>query len=240
MTRFFLASLGAILLLTGGCGEPGGRNSSLNRFTISLAVYKQDDRQQQSQQLQQRTSQALHREDVWIETIPSGLSVNIGHYPTQAKANRDLAKIKEVYSSLQPGLYQFFFTKEVPEPSPPAPPEWDIANSNCFYSLEIATYYNVPESKYFNRKKDAIQAVKTLRESGSPAYYYHGYHESRVLIGCISANAALPFVEVLRQKHPWHYENSYNVYHITKDSKNAKVRVQNKSFIVRITDIIED
>lgn len=240
MTKYFLASLGAILFLTGGCGDFVKPGLFHNRFTISLAIYKQENRQQQSQQLLQRVSQVLNRTDVWIETIPDGLSVNLGHYPTLKKAKRDLPKVKEIYSTLQPGVYQFFFTKEVPKPAPPAPPEWDIANSNCFYSLEIATYYNVPESNYFNRKKDAVEAVKALRKNRSPAYYYHGYHESRVLIGCISENTALPFVEILRQKHPWHYENSYNVYHVTQDSKNAKVRIQKKSFIVRIANIMED
>ena len=258
MTRYYVVFFAAIILLLNGCGESVVRESHTGggfysvfenpaavsrnpdeRFTISLAIYEQEDQRQQAQQLQRRAARALNRDDVWIETIPDGVSVNLGHYKTLAKAKRDLPKIKVVYATIQPGDYQFFYAKEVPEPDPPAPQEWDISSSNCFYSLQIATYYDVPESNYFSRKHDAVQAVKNLRQAGEPAYYYHGYFESLVLIGCIPENVALPIVELFRQKHPWHYENSYRVYHVTQNQNQEKVRVQDKSHIVTIADIVE-
>jgi hypothetical protein len=246
MTRFFLVSFVVIAFLVGGCDQNysmSGRQSrskaAHKRFSLSLAVYQSEERYQLAQQLQQRVQRLLNRSDVWIETMPKGLSVNIGHYKTLEKAKRALPNIHGAYAGLQPGSYQFLYAKEVPAADPEIPADWNITYSRCDYSLQIAIYYNVAENNYFSRKQDAVDAVKELRDSGSPAYVYHGYHDSLVLIGCIGANAAAPFIAFLRKQYPWHYENSYRVYQVTKDSQNNKVRLQSKSFIVKLEEIIE-
>lgn len=257
MRNIFLIILGFILFLT-GCGEPTGQTTyhsggiydafgeqgstaafAKGRFTISLAIYEQMDQEQQANQLLSRARQLLNNDEVWIETFPKGLSVNYGHFATMDKAKRHLPKIKSIYATLQPGNYQFFYAKEIPEPDPDAPSEWNIVNTDCYYSLKIAAYYNVPESNYYNRKQDAVQAVKNLRQEGTSAYYYHGYYESLVLIGCMYQNVPTPIVEILRKKFPWHYENSYRVYNIKEDSQHQKHRLQKKSYLVAIDDILE-
>jgi hypothetical protein len=61
---------------------------------------------------------------------------------------------------------------------PAAPPEWNLANSKGYWSLQIGVYKDSPL-----RKQAAVDAVRIARESGIEAYYYHGQSASSVCIG---------------------------------------------------------
>lgn len=67
---------------------------------------------------------------------------------------------------------------------PAAPPEWNLANVDGDYSLQVGVYKDSP-----TRKEAAVEAVRAARALGYEAYYYHGQTSSSVCIGVWPASA---------------------------------------------------
>ena len=211
----WIFSVGIVLLILGCVGssneEYGNQGAGMTRslggrYTITLATYRQVKKAEQAQQLQQRAKKLLGNDDVWIEEFQGALLVNTGHYGTENQAKRDLEHIRKIYRTLEAGLYQFFYVNTIPQPDLEAPATWDIQNSQCEFSLEVGIYYNASNAGYYDRKQDAIRAVKQLRETGETAYFVHGNIESGVFVGCFLENDIAEF-QRLKKKYPYHYEN---------------------------------
>ena len=207
-SRSYAANLSDSPFSKSTAGSVSGKKGN---FTILLASFTIDDRIAHAQMLQQRAKRALNTEDVWFTSGRNRIDVNYGYFKTQKQAIGQKKRVKKIYGSLGVGPYQFYYIKEIPKPDPPAPTEWNILNNRCAYTLQVGTYYNVPELNYFGRKADAVQAVEAYRENNDPAYYYHGEHESYVLIGCIGAAPSGPVLQVLQKKYPFDYENGIKV-----------------------------
>ena len=172
--------LAAVLFISSGCNGggaidntdygtgPGGPSPSAaakkGRFTIVLAQFVEYDREQKAQRLQGRAKQLLNSDDVWFEFDQLRLSVNYGHFQKHKDALKELQRTRKLYPQLGlgPKNLQFCYLKEIPQPDPPAPEDWHIFNSGCAYTLEMAVFFNVPDKNYFNRKTDAVEAVKLL------------------------------------------------------------------------------
>jgi hypothetical protein len=75
---------------------------------------------------------------------------------------------------------------ELAAPDPEAPPQWDLRNAppGSVWSLQVAAYEGHPD-----RKKYAVDAVKAFRDSGVPAFFFHGDSVSSVCIGAWPAQA---------------------------------------------------
>ena len=214
-----------------------------------LAQYNQVDKVQTAQALQQRAGKLLNSKDVWLEYDQGGISVNYGHFDRNtpnSQARQELKRVVGVYESMQAGDYQFCYIKEIVPPDPPAPVEWNLLESGCIFSLEIATYYDVPEKGYFNRKADAVQAVRNLRDQGEEAYFVHGRFESRIYVSCLPATAVQlqevgnqrqvvlsPLVELLRRKYQFH-ENGSKIYDIILDRNNKKIRKARRGVVMKV------
>ena len=223
------------------------------RYTILLAQYNQADNIEQAQSLQERAREQLQSEDIWLEHDGQSLAVNYGHFTSHPKAKKQLKRAKELYSGLQTGPLQFSYIKQLPQPDPPAPPNWNLLNSRCYYTLEIATYFDVPEKKYFNRKTDAVKTVRKLREEGANSFFVHGRFESHVYVACLPDTAVQqvwsqgrltpvlsPMVELLRKKYPLHYENSAKVFDIIRGSSGGEIRQPRPSVIVAVNQLREN
>lgn len=251
-------SLAYLATMLTGCGGPTGShfqsrtqaNIKKTRFTIELASYNQFDRIQLAQQLQQRAKTSLPGDDIWLDHNEQGLSVNYGHFQNHDKARRQLQLVKKYYKKLNAGQYQFCYIKIIAQPDPPAPPEWNLLYNNCHYSLEIGLYYDVPEKKYYNRKADAVQAVKNLRHDVKNAFFLHGRFQSRVYVGCFPASikqqtyqhgklvtTLSPFVELLIKKYPYRYENGGKIFDIIHGPNNKKIRAPRRPTLVEIDTI---
>ena len=234
----------------GHSGQTG--NQSKPRLTILLAQYVQPDRIQLAQMLQQRAKTLLNTDDIWLQNDIGGLAVNYGHFYSDKEAKKYLAKVKQLYKQLQPGPWQFCFIKEIPPPDPIAPDEWNLLNSNCDFSLEIGTYFDVLENNYFDRKTDALKAVTNLRQSGEIAFLIHGQSDSRIYIECFRANDVKqiwkngqleillsPHAKGIQNKCPFYYEHGAKIYGIRYDKQGKKIRIPRKSKFVDVQKLRE-
>lgn len=226
-------------------GDRGGKGKG--QLTILLAQYNQPGKMQLASELQSRARKVLGSDDVWLQNSELGLAVNYGHFETDSQAKKELAGVKKIYGQLEPGPWQFCYIMEIPEPDPPAPEQWNLLKSNCAHSLEIGTYYDVPEKNYYNRKADAVKAVTNLRQDGEAAFFVHGRFHSRVYVGCLSSvdfgkqwengvqkTTLSPSAQELRSKYPFYHENGYKIYDISYDDDGNKVRAQRKSRFIKL------
>ena len=263
------ACFAALCILQTGCG-PGpdpdrptgagldrlGSSADLRgRFTIVLAQYSGPDRIERARLLQARAVRILDRDDIWLYDEQDVLSVNYGHFKTNSpngKAQRQYAQVRKLYPQLNSGQFQCFIAP-IPQPDPAAPLDWALLNSNCAYTLEIAAYYDVPEKDYFDRKADAVLAVKQLRESGQTAYFAHGRFESRVYVGCVpavdesswqsppdQAAQSLADLKALQEEHQFRYENGAKVFDVGYDKQRNKVKIPRRPLILAVDRIRDD
>jgi len=252
-----LCGLVVLAAWAGGCGGPGApgggalapavAGGGAARFTILLAQYDGPDGLPQAQAMQQRARGVLGGSDVWVSREAEGVTVNYGHFDRNtpgSTAQRELARVRGVYGRLGAGPYQFCYVKELPEPEPQAPAEWNLLNAKCAYSLEVATFFNVPEREVYGRKASAVQAVANLRKEGQTAFFVHGRNESRVYVGCFPAHLVQatqpggpamvsPLVEVLRKKYPYH-ENGQKIVMLQRRPDGKTERVERASDLVQV------
>jgi len=218
-------------------------------YTIVLAQLPQESGLPAAQELRDQAQLLLGVQDIWLENDRQWVSVNYGHFVEQLGANtvqQELIRVRQVYPQLGLGPYQFCFIKELPQPDPPAEPGWYLLNNSCFYTLEIGTYYNIPEKGYFSRKIDAVAAVQNLRNIGVQAYFIHGRTESRIYAGCFSATAVQQNVQgniqyqglsremmELKEKYQYH-ENGMKLFDIRKTQNGKEMRIRKPLRIVMV------
>ena len=70
-------------------------------------------------------------------------------------------------------------------PDPKAPPEWDLANVDAYWTVCIGTYTDPAR-----RKRAAVESVAEARRMGVEAYYFHDQSQSYVTVGTWPADAA--------------------------------------------------
>ena len=263
--KFICSAFGLIgLSLLGGCG-PGGTGSAglfpgMSRsagptqlsYTIVLAQLPQETELASAQQLRDQAKLLLGVQDIWLENDQQWVSVNYGHFAEQLGANtvqQELVRVRQLYPQLGLGPYQFSYIKELPQPDPPAEPGWYLLNNSCFYTLEIGTYYNIPEKGYFSRKVDAVAAVQNLRKEGIQAYFVHGRIESRIYVGCFSATAVQQSMQGnvqlrglskemmdLKKKYQYH-ENGMRLFDIRKMPNGEEMRISKPLRIVMVDSL---
>jgi hypothetical protein len=94
------------------------------------------------------------------------------------RVQRDQRQIQSMVDSSGDRLFPHCYVVQVTTPDPAAPAEWNLANADGFWSLQIAAYKDSPK-----RKQYAVDAVREARQQGIPAYFYHGDNTSMVFVG---------------------------------------------------------
>jgi hypothetical protein len=114
----------------------------------------------------------LHREE--------GTMLYYGYYKsyTDPKAKADRAKIDAMTNQQGDRPFRLATLTPLDAADPNGPAEWNLANAKGYWTLQIAAYKDSPE-----RKQYAVDAVRTAREQGVEAYYYHGESMSLVCVG---------------------------------------------------------
>jgi hypothetical protein len=114
----------------------------------------------------------LHKEDSSV--------LYYGYYKTynEPKAKADRAKVDSMADAQGRRPFRMAHMTPLDAADPGGPPEWNLANADGHWSLQIAVYMDSPE-----RKQYALDAVRAAREQGIEAYYYHGENMSLVCVG---------------------------------------------------------
>ncbi len=247
-------ALGNVGYGTGSGGASPSTASKKGRFTIVLAQYIDYEREQKAQRLQALAKRVLNSDDVWFEYEQPRLSVNYGHYQKYKDAQKELERTRKLYPQLGlgPQNLQFCYLKEIPQPDPPAPQDWNILNSGCAYTLEMAVFFDVPDKGYFNRKTDAVEAVKNLRAEGKQAYFLHGPQASWVYVECLAptifrrmeVNGKImssldPLVNALFKKYQYH-ENGQRLFDVGKDKNGKRFRVPRKPKFIDVAKLASE
>jgi len=154
--------------------------SAQDNFTIIIGYYNDYDAEQLAQEFRKKAQELLQVDEVWIQREKHSFYVNYGRFKKYSDAQKKHKSVHKIYKSA--------YIREITKPDPRAPAEWNLLNSSCVFSLEIGTYYNVPSEDLFNRKINAVQAVRNLREQGEPAFFLHEITHSRVYVGCFPAS----------------------------------------------------
>jgi hypothetical protein len=100
------------------------------------------------------------------------------------RAQRDLDRITAMADQAGTRLFRQPLFVEVTSPDPVAPAEWNLVNTDGYWTLQIAAYKDS-----VHRKEAAVEAVRAARAAGVPAFYYHGPTTSSVCVGVWSRNA---------------------------------------------------
>jgi len=105
-------------------------------------------------------------------------SIDRANAKEQQRVHADLKTIQGLTNSAGDPVFSQSYIVEVTTPDPAAPAEWNLANANGYWSLQIAAYKDDPK-----RKQYAVDAVREARKQGIPAYYLHGETTSMVFVG---------------------------------------------------------
>lgn len=257
----------AVLSVAIGCQSAGRRNGSAVRmptrtiskntekFTIVLAKKNAYDDLQNAQELQQRAKDIIGSADIWLHSDAVELTINYGHFPDKnptGKARTECKRLKELYKQIGFDRSQFFYISPIPQPDPSAPAAWQLFNSQCAFTLQIGTYYNVPEEDFYDRKALAVEAVKNLRESGETAFFLHGPLESSVYVSCLPTDALQPVMQngvwvnqiapIARARlarYEFHYENGAKIYDIGTGPQGEKIRLPRRPALIDVRMLAE-
>ncbi|MBI9016134.1 MAG: hypothetical protein JEZ07_02620 [Phycisphaerae bacterium] len=145
-------------------------------FSISVGTVND---QQTAMDLVTQVKQALGTDDIWIQRVILGYSVNYGYFDSEAKARKEREKIKDKTRQLQ----LIFVTIVDAIEDPAVPDDFYLLNQRFPLSIEVCRFTNDPKQNYYNRKIDAVQAVKKIRAQQLDAYLIHGLLDSRVYVG---------------------------------------------------------
>ena len=128
-------------------------------------------------------------DDVYIVHKEGHSDVYRGRYRSIEAAQGHLKAAKRYISPNGTRPYASAIVVPLPGKNP-GPAEWDLSTAPGAYSVVIAIFYDVPEAKYFGRKKFAVDYCRQLREEkGEQAYYRHGPAQSSVCIGTFPEDA---------------------------------------------------
>jgi len=179
-----------------GCG-PKVREGD-DAFTILLESFTGSDHVIQSKRYKENTEEAAGWKGLYVVHRDKHSDLCWGKYPSIKSAQPNLKKAKALRSDLKLPVYQRPMVIHVPGKHV-GPMEWDIsaaAEKGAYYTVLIATFYNVPEARiegsherYMGRKKFAVDLCRKLRKEGYEAYYDHGPVRSGVMIGAFPKSA---------------------------------------------------
>ena len=272
----WLAAAAAAAVLTAGCGqqpdwpgwtgrgrsEPGdspapagaGRNAGAdaegNSFAILLSVFRDPATHVEDAKLyQEKLEKEAKWKDLFIIHKAGHSELYWGRYPGIEAAEKNLAKAK----AFRPPSRRPIFARAiiVPLAGPDiGPPQYNLKNAKGAYSLLVVVFKNVPERKYFGRKKRAVQTCEALRKKGYQAYFHHGAAVSNVTIGTFEPDAVRvvwtetgaqlevldPKIRALQQQFTWLLLNGNTISFIRRDPRTNRpvARETRRTYLIRI------
>lgn len=192
--------LGALCM--GGCdnppklfGGPGGWTGIGNlgggddTYTILLYTFPDPGTHAaEGKRWRIETEKQSHWKDLYVVTAADHSTLYRGRYPSVAAARADLEASHRFQAPSGSRVYGGAIVVPLPG-SDLGPPEWNLKSCKGWFTLQIAVFYDVPESNYTGRQRRAVDYCRQLRKAGYDAFYYHGVSRSSVAIGCFGKDA---------------------------------------------------
>ena len=155
---------------------------SRDQYTILLYAYSGPDHVSRIADYKARTEKHAGWRGLRVVNKAGRSELCWGNYPSIEAAHKDLAKARAYRTPAGIAVYANaiilpILGKDI------GPPEWNLRNATGAYTVMVAEFYNMPESKYYTRKADAVAYCRRLRDNGFEAYYLHGTVKSLVTVG---------------------------------------------------------
>lgn len=183
-------------------GRLGGesRSDADGEWSVVLFWDESPDRHSLLRQVKRDTEQHTGWDDLMVVHEEGRSVLYWGDYRSVEQANRHVKKARAVKTPA--GVRAFPQAMAVPLPGQDVgPAAWQLKNARGAYSICVASFYNVPEKGFHERKQAALAYCKQLREKGEEAYVHHGPSSSSVCIGAFPASS-VRMVNRGGQKHP--------------------------------------
>jgi hypothetical protein len=157
------------------------------RYTVFCAAVSGPSHADEATRLRDEVIGVTHWKDWYVIHQEQESDLYYGYFRSVNDTN-DPQEDKRAHSALtaiialtnRVGDHPFSRAMLVPldAPDPDAPPQWNLCNSDKYWSVEVASYTGSPD-----RKKAAVESVRAARAMGIEAYYYHGASASSVCVG---------------------------------------------------------
>lgn len=241
---FACAALGALFLT--GC-QPAMRGEP---WTIECLALRGRERSRNAETVAEvfRQADGIDGKRVFVRHTDDASTIYYGRYFRRIDRDRgkrdvprelvnDLNLVREMGDDR--GRRIFLAARMIREPmADVGPPDWNLANTDGVYTLQVAAFEPTPEQPNF--KRAAVEHARLLRENGYEAYYHHGLATSEVTLGVFGADAVInrdgkidysSEVRVLQRKEQFRYNLTNGaIWYAIVDGQKAPVR----SLLVRI------
>ena len=158
-----------------------------DRYGILLMTVKGKWHIKQAKYFENQTKKQTGWNDVYVVHKDKHSFLFRGSYASIKQANGYVRQARRFRS--RAGMQPFPQAMAVTLPSKPiGPPEWNIENVNCDYTVLIGVFHDTDRAT--GRKKAAVGTCRWLRDRGWDAYYHHGLTQSGVMIGRFDQSVA--------------------------------------------------
>lgn len=198
--RWLAMFLTAGLVSLAGC-KPIGSSSGLNwpgtraqfaedgEWTVLLYVHRDDSHPATARQ---------HLTDARRVTGWDGLEVVHhdgysellwGRYLTREDAEKNVQIARTYRTPRGQAIYARAVAMRIPGKNV-GNPKWNLDELKVpGYTVQVATYFDIPDRDWLGRKRRAAELVERMRQQGLEAYYRHGISKSIVTIGTFPPEA---------------------------------------------------
>ena len=207
-------------------------------WSIRIVEVKGTDRYGHAQHLAQQLRELTGLADLWIEDKDDTVSVYHGRFTsaTDPAIRSALTKIQDVRIDDEKPFAEARLVPLLGDGRMIADP-FDLRQFIGYYSLRIGFYDANYDGDF---RAAAEEAVRTLREEGEEAYYYHGPFRSIITIGVFSYDQAFvsagthdtyaPQIRELQKRYPYNLGNGVTLI----QKQDGKIIGEQKSSLIRV------
>jgi len=180
-----------LLMFLSGCPQPPSSGADLTLkegYTILLMTASGPQHVQRIKKLKEFVEKREGWKHLFIVHKAGRSELLWGKYPTPKSAEPNLKRAHTSPDGRRRPLFPRAVLAALPGEDV-GPAEWNLLNAPGTYSVQVATYYDIPDQKYFGRKRSAVEMCRQLRKRGYEAYYYHATVRSHVMIGTFDESA---------------------------------------------------
>lgn len=162
--------------------------------TILLMHFKGPRHIKRADQMLKNVRESSPLKDVYVVNREGHSELYLGRYNSPEDAQDDLKQARR-YRIFKQAIVVTIPGKQL------GPGDWNIEEvREGYYTIHVATFYDIPEQNYTGRQERAVELCRKLREKNYEAYYLHETSVSKVMVG-VFPQTAIRYRRVTA-KHP--------------------------------------